>query len=72
MSDYPFRSVPRRPQPRRGRRIAFVLLALVMGGAVFVLGIALGKALNDSPSAGKTVTYVRTLDPLPQRPAGSP
>jgi len=37
-----------------------------------VLGVALGKALNDSPRRGGPVTYIRTLRPLPQQPAGSP
>jgi hypothetical protein len=69
MSEYPFRNLPRRSQPRRGRRIALVLVGLVALGGVFVLGIALGKALNDGPSGGTTVTYVRTLEPLPQQPA---
>jgi hypothetical protein len=36
---------------------------------VFGLGIALGQALDDGPPAGATQTYVRTLQPLPQRPA---
>jgi hypothetical protein len=37
--------------------------------AVFVLGIALGQALNDGPPAPSTQTYVRTLEPVPQQPA---
>ena len=72
MSEYPFGAVPRRTPARRGRRLvraAFVVLAI---GVAFVLGVALGKALNDGPHAGKTITYVRTLEPLPQQPAGSP
>jgi hypothetical protein len=31
----------------------------------------LGRALNDGPRAGKTVTYIRTLEPLPQQPSGT-
>ena len=46
------------------RRLAF-LLALV---AVFVLGIAVGQALDDEPKDGGVVTSVRTLTPLPQQP----
>ena len=41
--------------------------ALVL--VVFVLGIALGQALSDSPPPPSTATYVRTLEPLPQVPA---
>jgi hypothetical protein len=47
-----------------------VILAVVTLAVVFVLGVALGKALNDAPHGGGTVTYVRTLQPLPQQPAG--
>jgi len=47
------------------------VLGLLAFAIVFALGVALGKALNDSPRAGGTVTYVRTLQPLPQQPAGT-
>jgi hypothetical protein len=55
----------RRPRRRKifPRRFAF-MLALA---AVFVLGIALGQALDDEPKAGPAVTSVRTLEPLPQQ-----
>jgi hypothetical protein len=54
---------PRRsPWPRRA-------LVAVIALAVFVLGIALGQALDDGPPSPSTVTYVRTLEPLPQQPA---
>ncbi len=58
----------RRPRPRRNpwpRRALVVALAV----AVFALGIALGQALDDGPPSPATVTYVRTLEPLPQQPA---
>jgi hypothetical protein len=42
--------------------LALALLAL------FVLGIAVGQALDDEPKAGGVVTSVRTLTPLPQQP----
>jgi hypothetical protein len=45
---------------------------LVLGAAVvavFVLGIAVGEALNDGSEPGGTQTLVRTLDPLPLAPA---
>ena len=48
------------------RRIALI----VVGGAlIFAVGIALGQALNDSPSPGGTQSLVRTLRPLPLAPA---
>ena len=44
---------------------------IVAGGLVvaFVVGIALGEALNDNPQGGGTQTIVRTLHPLPLAPA---
>ena len=59
----PRRRPPRRsPWPRRA-----IVAALVL--AIFVLGIALGEALNDGPPAPSTETYMRTLEPVPQQPA---
>jgi len=63
------RPVGSRPRRRR-RRLLRGILALLALAVVFVLGVALGKALNDSPQRGGPVTYVRTLQPLPQQPAG--
>jgi hypothetical protein len=70
VSGYPFGGTPSptRPRPRRSRRLVRVGLALLVVAGVFVLGVALGKALEDGPSGGGTVTYVRTLTPLPQQP----
>jgi hypothetical protein len=63
MSEPSPRRRPRRsPWPRRA-----IVATLVL--AIFVLGIALGEALNDGPPAPSTETYVRTLEPLPQQPA---
>jgi hypothetical protein len=64
MSEPSPRRRPRRPKawPRRA-----IIAGLVI--AIFVLGIALGEALNDGPPAPSTQTYVRTLEPVPQQPA---
>ena len=67
MSELP----PRRRPPRRNpwpRRALVAVLVL----AVVVLGIALGQALHDGPPSPGTVTYVRTLEPVPQQPATTP
>jgi hypothetical protein len=48
------------------RRTLFVAAAAVV---VFVVGIALGQALNDGSEPGGTQTLVRTLRPLPLAPA---
>ncbi len=59
----------RRPAPRRRRR-RFGGLAVVAGLVVaFVVGIALGESLHDSPEPGGTQTLVRTLLPLQVPPA---
>jgi hypothetical protein len=57
---------PRRRPPRRRRWprvLALVVAALVLLG----VGVALGLALDDRPVPGGTQTFVRTLEPLPQR-----
>jgi len=41
----------------------------VVGAALFVLGVALGRALEENPRPGGPVTAVRTLNPLPLPPA---
>jgi hypothetical protein len=46
------------------RRVGFLFLLV----AVFVVGVAVGEALNDAPKRGEVVTSVRTLSPLPQQP----
>jgi hypothetical protein len=56
----------RRPPPKRARR------GLLIAGAValllaFLLGIALGKALDDNPDPAKTRTFIRTFQPFPPR-----
>jgi energy-converting hydrogenase Eha subunit F len=56
----------RMPDTRRRRwpRVVALLLAAVL---LFGLGVALGLALDDRPVPGGTQTFVRTLEPLPQR-----
>jgi hypothetical protein len=39
--------------------------ALAAGGILFVLGIGLGRALEETPPPGGARTQVRTLEPLP-------
>jgi hypothetical protein len=45
------------------------LLALLGLLAILVLGISIGRALEDGPAPGGTETRVRTLEPLPVAPA---
>jgi hypothetical protein len=60
--------VPSRKR-RRGRRPFIRRLLLAVGLiAIFLLGMALGQALDDAPKSGDVVTSVRTLTPLPQQP----
>jgi hypothetical protein len=59
----------RRRHRRRRRRWPAALAALLVLALVFLLGLSLGKALEDGPEPGVTVTAVRTLEPLPQEPA---
>jgi len=58
---------PRRRPPRRRRwpRRVVVTIAIVV---IFLLGIAIGEALNDGPPPPSTETYVRTLEPMTQQP----
>ena len=50
------------------RRWSLVLGAL--GGALlFAVGLALGRALDESPRGGDTQTSIRTLQPLQLPPA---
>jgi hypothetical protein len=59
---------PRRRPPKR-RSWPRIVLGVAVAALAFALGIALGKALEEGPAPGGTVTYVRTLEPLPQQPA---
>ena len=59
----------RRRRPSPVRRIAGWILRLVVVAAVFVAGLAIGRALEDAPEPGGTQTIVRTLEPLTVEPA---
>jgi hypothetical protein len=49
--------------------IALVIAALLLLTLVFLVGLALGRALAEGPEPGGTVTQVRTLQPVPLPPA---
>jgi hypothetical protein len=70
MLDEPPRRARRRPPRRRTWPRVLAILAGVL--LAFALGLSLGKALDDGPQPGVTVTSVRTLEPLPQEPATTP
>jgi hypothetical protein len=58
-----------RSRPKRGRRVGRWALRLLVTLLAFVLGLAVGRALEDNPEPGGERTYVRTLKPLPVVPA---
>jgi len=53
----------RRPRRRRGRRLLWGFLALVLLALAFAIGVAVGEALHDNPKPGITVTTVETVHP---------
>lgn len=60
------RDRPRRPSA--GRRALGWILRLAVIAAVFIAGLAVGRALESAPSEGGSQTIVRTLDPLTIEP----
>ena len=64
-------STPARRNPRSRRRHPLLRPALAALGllALLLLGIAIGRALEDGPNPGGTQTNVRTLEPQPLPPA---
>lgn len=60
---------PARRRPRRRRPVLRASLLLFAAAVVFVLGMGLGRALEEGREPGGTRTFVRTLDPLPLPPA---
>jgi hypothetical protein len=57
---------PRKPPPNPLWRPALTVLGFVVA---LLVGISLGRALEDGPSPGGTQTSVRTLEPQPLPPA---
>jgi hypothetical protein len=64
-------ATPRRARRPPRRRRPALATALAVGGAVvaFLVGVALGQALDENAPPGGTQTIVRTLKPLPLPPA---
>ena len=59
----------RRPERRRrAKRLPLLVLLSLAALLVFLLGVALGQALEANPAPGGTQTLVRTLRPLPLAP----
>ncbi len=59
----------RRPRPPRRTLLWRPVLALVGLAAALLLGVSIGRALEDGPSPGGLRTNVRTLEPQPLPPA---
>ena len=64
-------ATPARPGRRRRRRprLALPLIVVLIGALLFVLGVGLGRALEERDEPRDQVTRVRTLQPLPVAPA---
>jgi hypothetical protein len=60
------RRPPRRREPSPLLRPALAVLGLV---AALLLGVSVGRALEDGPNPGGTQTNIRTLEPQPLPPA---
>ena len=57
---------PARPRPpRRRRRGRWLLAGIVAAALAFLVGLAVGRALEEGPRPGGTQTGIRTLTPLP-------
>ena len=56
---------PRKPPPRPLWKPALTVLGLLVA---LLIGLSLGRALEDGPSPGGTQTNVRTLEPQPLPP----
>ena len=58
-----------RSRARPAARLASWGLRLFVVVLAFVVGLALGRALEDNPEPGRDRTYVRTLQPRAVSPA---
>ena len=63
-----YRPRERRRRRRRGVAVLRFALRLLLVGALFGAGVAVGEALHDNPRPGGTITRVRTQKPLPLPP----
>ncbi len=52
----------------RGRRLTVWIIRFAVLALVFVAGMAIGRAIDDTPRPGGTQTIVRTLEPLTVAP----
>jgi hypothetical protein len=59
----------RRPPPREPSPLLRPALAVLGLVAALLLGISIGRALEDGPNPGGTQTQIRTLEPQPLPPA---
>jgi hypothetical protein len=60
----------RRRPPRRRRRGPLLVAGALAGiAAAFLLGLAVGRAVEEGPRPAGTITQVRTLTPLELPPA---
>ena len=59
----------RRAARRRRRRALLWVVRLVLLGAAFFAGLAVGRAIEDAPAPGGTQMLVRTLVPATIHPA---
>jgi hypothetical protein len=62
-------TVERRPRPPKRKPLWPPVLAALGLVAALLLGVSIGRALEDGPSPGGTQTSVRTLKPQPLPPA---
>jgi len=73
MSEYASSPRPRRPRrpPFHRRPLVRAAAAALLAAALLLVGISIGRALEDGPAPGGTRTDVRTLEPRPLAPAVS-
>jgi hypothetical protein len=51
-----------------GRRLVVWILRLAVLAVVFLVGLAVGRAVEQAPEPGGTQTIVRTIEPLTVEP----